>query len=115
MVIVLEKLDKTLFEYISTPEFQHLNKQKFIEALESAVDHLHSLGLANNDLNPNNIMVKNGLPVLVDFGSAGLFGESLYTSSTPEWYPPMFTTSEKRHDIECLAKLREWIKEPKGF
>lgn len=102
-------------QYIFTPEFQHLDKKKFIEALESAIDHLHSLGLAHNDLNPNNIMVRNGLPVLVDFGSAGRFGESLYSLGTTEWYPKNFTTSEKEHDTECLAKFREWIEKPEGF
>jgi len=111
----LEKLEQNLLQYTFTPEFQHLDKKKFMEALESSIDHLHSLGLAHNDLNPNNIMVRNGLPVLVDFGSAGLFGASLHSTCTPEWYPEVVTTSEKKHDIECLAKLREWIENPKDF
>jgi serine/threonine protein kinase len=113
--ILFEKLEKNLTKYIHTPEFQHLDKKKFMEALESAIEHLHSLGLAHNDLNPNNIMVRNGLPVLVDFGSAGMFGESLYSTCTVEWYPESVTTSEKKHDVECLAKLREWIEKPMGF
>lgn len=55
------------------------------------------------------------MPVLVDFGSTELFGEFLQSICTAEWYPELVTTSEKKHDIECLAKLREWIEKPKGF
>lgn len=55
--LFLEKLDQTLTQYSSTPAFQQLDQIKFVEALMSAVDALHSLGLAHNDINPHNIMV----------------------------------------------------------
>ena len=43
---------------------------RFMAALRSAVDHLHSVvGVAHNDLNPNNIMVVDKMPVLIDFGT----------------------------------------------
>ncbi|PMD37768.1 hypothetical protein L207DRAFT_600395 [Hyaloscypha variabilis F] len=51
MAILLEGLDQTLTQHVSTPDFQQLDKVKFIGALESAVDYLHSLGLAHNDIN----------------------------------------------------------------
>lgn len=50
--IVLERLDQTLAQYVSTADFQQLDKARFIAALVSALDHLHSLGLAHNDINP---------------------------------------------------------------
>ncbi|KAH6982175.1 kinase-like domain-containing protein [Ilyonectria sp. MPI-CAGE-AT-0026] len=109
--IVLERLDQTLTEFESTPGFQHLDKTKFIAALESAVDHLHSLGLAHNDINPSNIMVKDGVPILIDFGSCQPFGTRLQSLGTSGWYEELFFTSEKKHDTYALGKLREWFQE----
>lgn len=109
IAIVLERLDQTLTQYASTPAFQQLDKVKFIEALESAVDALHSLGLAHNDINPHNIMVKDGIPVLIDFGSCQPFGHRLQSAGTPGWYEELFHTSEKKHDTYSMGKLREWL------
>lgn len=107
--IILERLEQTLTQYASTPGFQQLDKVKFFEALKSAVDHLHSLGLAHNDINPHNIMVKNGMPVLIDFGSCQPFGKHLQSLGTEGWYEKEFYTSEKQHDTYSLEKLREWL------
>ncbi len=107
--IVMERLDHTLQQYASTPSFLQLDKAKFFEALQSAVDYLHSLGLAHNDINPDNIMVKEGLPVLIDFGSCRAFGKCLWSLGTPGWCEEMFSTSEKKHDEYSLRKLREWL------
>lgn len=107
--ILLERLDQTLTQCASTPGFQQLDKAKFVEALESAVSHLHSLGLAHNDINPDNIMIKDGMPVLIDFGSCQPFGKRLQSLGTEGWYEEMFFTSEKNHDTYSLGKLREWL------
>ncbi|RFU30569.1 hypothetical protein B7463_g5780, partial [Scytalidium lignicola] len=107
--ILLERLDQTLAQYVSTDNFQQLDKTKFIIALESALDHLHSLGLAHNDINPHNIMVKDGMPVIIDFGSCQPFGNSLQSLSSEGWYEELFYTSEKKHDTYSLGKLREWL------
>ncbi|TAQ86248.1 hypothetical protein B7494_g5414 [Chlorociboria aeruginascens] len=85
---------------------------KFVETLESAVDYLHSLGLAHNDINPDNIMIKDGMPVLIDFGSAQPFGKRLQSLGTEGWYEELFFTSEKKHDTYSLWKLREWLQNP---
>jgi serine/threonine protein kinase len=111
--IVLERLDCTLTQYISTPAFQGLDKARFIEALESAVDYLHSLGLAHNDINPYNIMVRDGMPVLIDFGSCQPFGMRLQSLGSPGWCEETFFTSEKKHDVFSMGKLRQWIQDPK--
>ena len=60
------------------------DKKAFIDALESAIHHLHSLGWAHNDLNPTNVLVNDsesggGMPVLIDFGSAREIGRLLGT------------------------------------
>ncbi len=107
--IFLERLDQTLTQYTSRPDFEPLYNAKFVEALESAVDYLHSLGLAHNDINPDNIMVRDGMPVLIDFGSTQPFGKRLQSLGTVGWYEELFFTSEKKHDIYSLGKLREWF------
>jgi serine/threonine protein kinase len=110
--IVLERLDQTLSQYARTPAFHLLDKGRFIEALESAVDFVHSLGLAHNDINPDNIMVKDGMPVLIDFGSCQPFGKRLQSLGTPGWYEELSFTSEKKHDTYALGKLRAWLQRP---
>lgn len=111
--IVLERLDQNLNEFVSTSDFQQLDRVKFFESLKSAVEHLHTLGLAHNDINPDNIMVKNGSPVLIDFDSCQPFGKHLQSLGTKGWYEKVFYTSEKKHDIYSLGKVQEWLQAAK--
>ncbi|KAH7269016.1 uncharacterized protein BKA55DRAFT_497457, partial [Fusarium redolens] len=110
--IVLEKLDQTLQQFSATPEFEKLDKPNFLEALQSAVAYIHSLGLAHNDINPHNIMVKHGMPILIDVGSCQPVGQRLQSLGTDGWYEELFFTSEQKHDTYSLNKLREWIHNP---
>lgn len=88
-----------------------------MEALRSAIDHLHTLGWAHNDLNPSNVLVaEDGSPVLIDFGSAQRIGETLSTSrGTKGWIDcemEDYTTSDTKHDTFALNKLRSWLSNP---
>ncbi|KAI8947836.1 kinase-like domain-containing protein [Xylaria longipes] len=107
--LVLELLDQTLTQYKSDGKLQSLDKDAFISNLQSAVDYLHSLGLAHNDINPDNIMVKDGMPVLIDFGSCAPVGQRLQSLGTEGWYEELFFTSQFKHDIYSMGKLREWL------
>lgn len=110
--ILLERLDQTLMQYIHDPGFAQLDKLAFFQALELAVGYLHSLGLAHNDINPHNIMVKDGMPVLIDFGSCQPFGARLQSLGSPGWCEEVFFTSEAKHDGYSLRKLRQWLEQP---
>lgn len=115
--LVLEELEQTLTQLVSTPEFGKLDKTKFADGVESAIQYLHSLGLAHNDLNPDNIMVKRGKdgeiqPVLIDFGSCQPYGKALDSLGTVGWYDKPFFHSELEHDTFGLAKLRRWLEKP---
>ncbi|KAI0536686.1 kinase-like domain-containing protein [Xylaria digitata] len=93
------------------------DKNLFMESLESAIHHFHSLGWAHNDLNPKNVLVADDIrPILVDFGSARRIGEKLSTSrGTKGWIDcemKDYTTSETRHDISALTKLGMWLDDP---
>jgi serine/threonine protein kinase len=76
---------------------------------------VHSLGLAHNDINPSNIMVREIAdgqqpePVLIDFGSRGPFGCEVWSQGTPGWYQDEFSTSEKKLDLYSLAKVEKWL------
>lgn len=93
------------------------DKESFVISLESAIRHMHSLGWAHNDLNPANIVLtREGRPILIDFGSARRIGEELASSrGTKGWIDcemEDYTTSEARHDISALDKLRTWLYDP---
>ena len=69
------------------------------------------MGIANNDINPDNIMFnRSKAPILIDFRSYQPFGKVLQSFGTPSWYEMVFRTSEKCHEIFSLGMLREWLK-----
>jgi len=87
--IVLDRANgPDLFKHM-TVEGGTVDKTAFMSAMRSAIHHLHSVvGVAHNDLNPNNIMVVDGRPVLIDFGSARPLGSPMGSSrGTPGWDP----------------------------
>ncbi|KAF2815994.1 kinase-like protein [Mytilinidion resinicola] len=111
--IVLQRHEYTLVQYAQNPGFKNIDIDEFLKALESAVAYLHAIGLAHNDINPYNIMLKeNDAPVLIDFGSCQPFGRQLRSAGTPGWCAEPFSTSEKEHDIYPLRKLKTWLLKP---
>ncbi|KAK2758735.1 hypothetical protein FQN54_003425 [Arachnomyces sp. PD_36] len=110
--LAMEQLEYTLAQYTLYPGFEQLDKVKFMEALESAVASIHSLGMAHNDINPHNIMIKNNMPVLIDFGSCQPVGAELTQFGSPGWTEEYFNTSQKKHDIYPLTKPRQWLQDP---
>jgi serine/threonine protein kinase len=115
--IVLDKHPYSLRDLADNKALGTLDKEAFMNALESAVRHLHSLGLAHNDINPRNILVDaNGMPVLADFGSCNKIGQKLGLSrGTRGWIEgdmKDYTTSEARHDTFAVEKIRAWLENP---
>lgn len=113
--LVLDRYENDLNHYLKDG-IGTIDKEAFMAALGSAVHHLHSLGMAHNDINPANIMVtEGGMPVLVDFGSCREVGHKMTTSrGTPGWVDEEddYTTSEERHDVFALGKIRTWLDRP---
>lgn len=113
--IVLDRYSYTLKDYVKEATVKIDNKV-FMSALESAINHLHSLGWAHNDLNPTNVMIDDSgtggsMPVLIDFGSAREVGMLLGTSrGTAGWYDGRiedYTISKKENYMFGLKKMRE--------
>lgn len=86
MISELErKLDTTFIEnsvFYRTPPFQ---PDIIISGVTAGIDHLHSLGLVHNDINPMNIMVdKVGNAIITDFDSCVPVGAPC-DAGTPGW------------------------------
>lgn len=114
--LVLDRQLDDLNGYLKNGGAIH-DRELFMETLESAIRHFHSLGWAHNDLNPHNVVLTKDIrPVLIDFGSARRIGDKLSTSrGTKEWIDGEmkdYTTSEVQHDTSALAKIRTWLYSP---
>ncbi|KAI6080562.1 kinase-like domain-containing protein [Hypoxylon rubiginosum] len=113
VAICIDKHEETLGQLALTEKFASIDHESLFKSVHSAVEHLHGMGLAHNDINPDNILLDNDQnPVLIDFGSCQPFGKRLQTLGTPGWTDGVFWTSEKQHDIFALNKLRDWLKDP---
>ncbi|KAK3358096.1 kinase-like domain-containing protein [Lasiosphaeria hispida] len=107
-----------------------VDKDRFIAALTSALDHLHNVvGLVHNDIHPGNIVVSpNGVPTLIDLGSAYPDGEEMTQGipfscwggdpldMDPETHfdgpRTASPTSRKPRDLAALKQLRTWLDNP---
>ncbi|MCK4944630.1 MAG: protein kinase, partial [Candidatus Aminicenantes bacterium] len=70
---VLFKHNAFVMEFIpesSTEYFQKSRDEHFINLLIQAIHQLHKIGVVHRDIKPENLRVKDGQPVLIDFGIA---------------------------------------------
>jgi serine/threonine protein kinase len=70
------------YQKILDRRFHHdasgLDLGRFERQCRDAIDHIHSLGIAHNDLNPSNIALDtHDDPIIIDWGSCKEFGELL--------------------------------------
>lgn len=123
--LCFKKHQQTLFEKVNP---RGLNKAMFLDsdqrrlyvdhALEEAtykvregIDHLHSLGIIHNDINPSNIMFdEDGTLVITDFDSCRRRGEPLgNTKRTYGWHDPNVTVSKEQNDLDAFTELQTWL------
>ncbi|KAF2815026.1 uncharacterized protein BDZ99DRAFT_357768, partial [Mytilinidion resinicola] len=111
--IVLDRYSKTLEARLEEGA-DGFNKRLCMDAIVSAVEYLHSLGYAHNDLNPNNVMIaEDDSPIIIDFDSCKRFGEALISGGTWGWIDldEDYETSQRRHDEFALTKMWNWLEE----
>ncbi|KAK1037251.1 hypothetical protein LTR74_018824, partial [Friedmanniomyces endolithicus] len=107
--LALEKHDVLLlYRYEDRP--LPFNTAACMDEIRAGVRHLHSLGLAHNDLNPMNILLdQDDHPVIIDFGSCKKFGEHLISAGTPGWIDEEYVASAREHDEAALLKIDAWL------
>ncbi len=88
-----------------------INLSECLKGVKDGLDHLHSLGLNHNDINPRNIMLnKQDVPVIIDFDSCQWEGDTPLGTGTPGWTDgPKITRSERRNDDFGLMQLRNTL------
>ncbi|KAJ2896074.1 uncharacterized protein MKZ38_005902 [Zalerion maritima] len=118
--IVMDQHGMSVNDYLREGKKLRGEPKQLVDKVESAVRHLHGLGLAHNDVNPNNVMLKEGggeaeaeedVPVLIDFGSCQPFGERTMQAGTTGWCKDLIFFSEKEHDFYGLEKMRSWLED----
>ncbi|QRV90664.1 Serine/threonine-protein kinase [Ceratobasidium sp. AG-Ba] len=92
---------------------ENLQYHAIMQDIRDGVEHLHSLGLVHNDINPTNIMVdENGRGVLVDYDSCRRDGEEIplgCKGGSIGWCPDI-DMSERKNDLDCIDKVEEWLR-----
>lgn len=88
-------------------------RDTILHGVEAAIKHLHSLGLAHNDVNIDNICVlHSGEPVLVDFDGCLPFGEELLKGvdfdATSDSEPHL---SRASNDLRGLSLIEQSLRE----
>lgn len=79
--LALQQYTKSLYERLQLApieEFDTQQRQDCMDQIEAAATHLHSLGLAHNDISPSNIVFDTtGQAVLIDFDCCAPLGNDL--------------------------------------
>lgn len=101
------KYDITLADRLKDHD-RPLNRDRCWKGIERGVQHLHSLGLIHNDLNPHNIMLNSDdTPVIIDFDSCRREGDKLLKAGTWGWADESSTLANTTNDYYGLKKIRE--------
>ena len=83
-----------------------VDTDNFMAKLGEAVHNLHSLRLAYNDVDLNNVMLdKAGGPVLINFGSCRPFEGRLMQTRAMGWCDGPIHFSDKGHDDLALGNM----------
>ena len=108
--LCLKRYFCSLAEY-SEHRLSDLQRERFFSDVTSAVKHLHSLGLAHNDICPENICIDaDGNPALVDFDSCLPFGRRLRKGvAAKTQHGAMELVSDRENDLRGLDDLRDFL------
>ncbi|RSL63297.1 hypothetical protein CEP53_004496 [Fusarium sp. AF-6] len=84
----------------------------FYNDIEAGLEHLHSLGFAHNDLNPNNVMVDaEDRLIIIDLGAAMPLGQLLHQGGTAGWNHGFEEKSSVANDEIGLRQMKEYLQE----
>lgn len=83
----------------------------WLKGIEAGIQHLHSLGLVHNDINPANIMFQGNVPVIIDFDICSAQGAGLSEmQGSTEWYNENRTITVPKNDLDALQEIDTWLR-----
>lgn len=86
-------------------------KDHLLEQIQSGLKHLHSLGLAHNDINPGNVCVDaSGNAKIVDFDSCAPFGKRLAKGVGYVRDANGRPVSDKKNDYQGFKDVVEFLR-----
>lgn len=105
------------FQFGTPEEFTSQQRVDCMDQVEAAAAHLHSLGLAHNDISPSNIMFDNaGQAVLIDLDSCAQLGNPLTKGGlVTGWKGPIageglqFNESSAECDKHAIQEIRKYL------
>ena len=109
--LCLTRYPFSLTEYLEKDPSEN-DKRRIMDGIEAGVLHLHSLGLAHNDVNPDNICIdgESGEGILIDFDSCLPFGEKLMKGvgqlDSPSSDAPV---SDRGNDFDGLDMVHDFL------
>ncbi|UPL03732.1 hypothetical protein LCI18_014666 [Fusarium solani-melongenae] len=110
--ILQKRYRKTLNFRVKARSQPPYSATAFYDDIEAGLKHLHSLGFAHNDLNPNNVMVDaEDRPIIIDLGAAMPLGQHLHQGGTPGWCAGFQMTSCVANDEIGLRLMKEYLQE----
>ena len=89
--------------------------QGCLDGIRKGIEHLHSLNLIHNDINPANIMMNKGEPVIIDFdscveeGHEEEEGRKVRKRGSMGWSPPDRPKADKQNDYYGLRQIEKWL------
>lgn len=113
--LALERHDQTLMSIVNDANDRaspfSAKIEQWLHDIESAVNHLHRLGFAHNDINPQNIMQSgSGGMVLIDLGSCTRLGETLVEGGTDGFNEGFTDVSSKENDAIGQQQVEKWLR-----
>lgn len=105
-----KRYEENLFERVGRSK-RTLNIDACMTGIRQGVEHLHSLGICHNDINPANIMFSgDDTPVIIDFDSSRYKGALLEPKrGTPGWCQMDVKISCPENDYYSLKKIEEYL------
>ena len=98
-ILTLEKVDgQPLADALPAIAASRASFRWFLAACVDLLATLHGAGIAHRDIHAENVMVRDGRPVLLDFGWATAPGSAIFT---PDGFSPRMNSS----DVQALGLL----------
>ncbi|KAK3718049.1 hypothetical protein LTR37_005475 [Vermiconidia calcicola] len=108
--ICSERYPASLAEHVNSG-INEEQETRLLSSIEAGIGHLHALGLAHNDINPDNICIDaDGNAVVLDFDGCLPFGEKL-SEETAGIMASKLSLSNRMNDlIHGLGSVEEFLR-----